>query len=260
MNNRIIELFKKKKEEVLTIYFTAGFPKLEDTTRILKALEKAGVDMIEIGVPYSDPLADGPTIQESGGKALENGMSIKVLFEQLKDIRKEVSLPILFMGYFNPILQYGVEAFCEKSKELGIDGLILPDLPMHQYKTTYQKTFQENNLSNVFLVTPQTSNDRLKVIDECSEGFIYVVSTNSTTGNNTKKIQDNQAYFERIQQANLSNPTLIGFNVKDHASFKKASMYGNGAIIGSAFIKAIENSTDLERDIDKFVKSIRNEN
>lgn len=259
MNNRIIELFKKKKKEVLTIYFTAGFPKIEDTTRILKALEKAGVDMIEIGIPYSDPLADGPIIQESGGQALENGMNVKLLFEQLKDIRKEVSLPILFMGYFNPILQYGLEEFCQKSKEVGIDGLIVPDLPLHQYKTSYKKTFEENNLSNVFLVTPQTANERLKVIDENSEGFIYVVSTNSTTGNNTKKIEDNQAYFERIQAANLSNPTLIGFNVKDNASFTKASMYGNGAIIGSAFIKAIQDSTDLEGDIAKFVKSIRNE-
>lgn len=257
MNNRIIELFKNKKKDVLTIYFTAGFPALQDTTRILKALEKAGVDMIEIGIPYSDPLADGPVIQESGAKALENGMSIKVLFEQLKDIRKEVSLPILFMGYFNPILQYGVENFCAKSNEIGIDGLIVPDLPMYQYKEEYKNVFDVNNLSNVFLVTPQTSNERLKVIDELASGFIYVVSTNSTTGNNAKKIEDNQAYFERIQQVNLKNPTLIGFNVKDNASFQNASTYSNGAIIGSAFIKAIENSTDLEGDIEKFVKGIR---
>ena len=257
MNNRIIELFQKKKKEVLTIYFTAGFPKLEDTTRILKALEKAGVDMIEIGIPYSDPLADGPIIQESGSKALENGMTVKLLFEQLKDIRKEVSLPILFMGYFNPMLQYGIEEFCQKSKEIGIDGLIIPDLPFYQYNTFYKKTFEENNLSNVFLVTPQTGNERLKVIDEASNGFIYVVSTNSTTGNNSKKIEDNQAYFERIQQANLKNPTLIGFNIKDSASFLNASTYSNGAIIGSAFIKAIENSTDLEGDIEKFVKNIK---
>lgn len=257
MNNRIIELFQQKDKEVLNIYFTAGFPKLEDTTRILKALEKSGADMVELGIPYSDPLADGPTIQESGAKALDNGMTIVKLFEQLEGIREEVSIPIMFMGYINPIMQYGIEKFCKKAGELGIDGLILPDLPFHEYNTMYKKVFEENNISNIFLVTPQTSDERLKVIDESGKGFIYVVSTNSTTGNAAKKIEDNTAYFERIQNANLSNPTLIGFNIKDNATFMNASNYSNGAIIGSAFIKAIENSTDLETDIDKFVKSVK---
>lgn len=257
MNNRLIDLFKVKKENVLNIYVTAGFPKLNDTITIIKELEAAGADIIELGMPYSDPLADGPTIQASGEKALANGMSINTLFKQLKDIRKEVSIPIILMGYFNPVMQYGIEAFCKKAGELGIDGLILPDLPFIEYETMYQKSFEENNLSNIFLVTPQTSEKRLKKIDNLSSGFIYVVSSNSTTGNDSKVEQDTTSYFKRIKESNLSNPTLIGFNIKDNSSFENACKYTNGAIIGSAFIKHIENSSDLKSDIHSFVKSIK---
>ena len=257
VKNKITELFEKKKEKVLNIYFTAGFPELENTITILKALEKAGADMIEIGMPYSDPLADGPTIQASGEKALANGMTIKKLFSQLEELRKEVSLPIMLMGYINPVMQYGVEAFCKKAAEVGVDGLILPDLPFMEYETMYKAEFDKNNLSNIFLVTPQTTDERLKKIDSLGSGFIYIVSTNSTTGNDSKKIEDNTAYFERIQKSDLSNPTLIGFNIKDNASFENASKYSNGAIIGSAFIKHIEHSTNLDKDIESFITGIR---
>ena len=258
MTNRLTELFEKKKENVLNIYFTAGYPKLEDTVTILKALEKAGVDLIEIGMPYSDPIADGPVIQKSGEQALINGMSIKKLFAQLEGIRKEVSIPITLMGYVNPVLQYGMEPFLEKCGELGIDGLILPDLPMQEYLDLYKDSFEKNNVSNVFLVTPQTDPERLQWIDSNTNGFIYVVSTNSTTGNEakSKSTDDMVAYFERIKASGLESPTLIGFNIKDNATYTNACKYANGAIIGSAFIRALDE-TRLEESIQEFVKSIR---
>ena len=258
MTNRLTELFEQKKENVLNIYFTAGYPKLEDTVTILKALEKAGVDLIEIGMPYSDPIADGPVIQKSGEQALINGMSIKKLFAQLEGIRKEVSIPITLMGYVNPVLQYGMEAFLAKCGELGIDGLILPDLPMQEYLDLYKDSFEKNNVSNVFLVTPQTDEERLKWIDSNTNGFIYVVSTNSTTGNESKgkNTSEMQAYFERIKNSNLQSPTLIGFNIKDNASYSNACKYANGAIIGSAFIRALDENR-LEESIEEFVKGIR---
>lgn len=258
MNNRITQLFETKKEGVLNIYFTAGYPALEDTTRILKALEKSGADLVEIGVPFSDPLADGPTIQASGQQALDNGMTLEKLFSQLEGIRNEVSLPIILMGYYNTVLQYGLEAFLKKCAEVGVDGVIFPDLPIKQYNDKFKGMFEENNISNVFLVTPQTTDERMAEIDASSEGFIYVVSTNSTTGNEAKSVDDSQqAYFERIKNADLKNPTLIGFNIKDNASFTNACQYSNGAIIGSAFIKMITQSTDLEKDIDAFVKGVK---
>lgn len=256
MTNRLTELFDRKKENVLNIYFTAGYPKLEDTVTILKALEKSGVDLIEIGMPYSDPIADGPVIQKSGEQALINGMTIKKLFAQLEGIRKEVSIPITLMGYLNPVLQYGMEAFLTKCGELGIDGLILPDLPMQEYLDLYKDSFEKNNVSNVFLVTPQTDTERLQWIDSNTNGFIYVVSTNSTTGNEAKSTDDMLAYFERIKASGLESPTLIGFNIKDNATYTNACKYANGAIIGSAFIKALDE-TRLEESIEAFVKSIR---
>lgn len=257
LKNRITELFASGKKDILNIYFTAGFPELENTVRILKALEKAGADMVEIGMPYSDPLADGPTIQASSEKALANGMTLRKLFEQLEGIREEVSIPIMLMGYINPVMQYGVEKFVKKAAEIGIDGVILPDLPFKEYNDLYKTTFEANNLSNIFLVTPQTSDDRIKTIDTASKGFIYIVSTNSTTGNETKDSGDMTTYFERIQASELTNPTLIGFNIKDNTSFKNACHYSKGAIIGSAFIKAIENTNNLEATITDFVKKIK---
>jgi tryptophan synthase alpha chain len=256
ISNRITQLFDKRKENILNIYFTAGFPGLNDTVTIVKALEKSGADMIEIGMPFSDPLADGPTIQQSNEFALENGMSLKILFKQLKDIRKEVDVPILLMGYLNPVLQYGVENFCKDANEIGIDGVILPDLPIDEYNELYRNIFESNNLSNVFLVTPNTSAERLLKIDESSNGFIYVVSTESTTGN-TKDIMQAESYFKKIKSAGLSNPTMIGFNINDQRSFDFACQYANGAIIGSAFIKALKGSNDLGKTIESFVASIK---
>lgn len=257
VSNRITNLFKTKRENILNIYFTAGFPELNDTLTILKALEKSGADIVEIGMPFSDPLADGPTIQESSEIALHNGMTMKVLFEQLKDIRKEVKVPILLMGYLNPVMQFGVENFCKKAGEIGIDGIILPDLPIEEYNEQYRDVFEANNLSNIFLVTPNTSDARMKLIDESSDGFIYVVSSDSTTGN-SKDVTNAEAYFKKIQDKKLKNPTLIGFNIHDHKSFSFASKYANGAIIGSAFIKAIRNADKLEETVSNFVSSVKN--
>lgn len=257
MKNRLTQLFENKKERVLNIYFTAGYPKLDDTVKIAEMLEKAGADILEIGMPYSDPMADGPTIQASGDVALSNGMSIKVLLDQLKGIRNRVSIPICLMGYINPVMQYGIDKFVEDAVAVGVDALILPDLPYQEYKDLYQRKFEENNLSNVFLVTPQTSQERLKLIDEVGSGFVYVVSTNSTTGNADKGLASRTEYFKRIQNAKLQNPTLIGFNIKDNETFNLACDYSNGAIIGSAFINLLKDSTDLETDITEYVKSVK---
>lgn len=257
INNRLTQLFAKKKDGLLNIYFTAGYPRLEDTRTILKALQDAGADMVEIGIPFSDPLADGPTIQESNDIALNNGITLKKIVQQLQGMRDEIHIPVLLMGYINSALQYGVEKLVNDLGELGVDGLILPDLPIDEYKEQYQQLFEENNLSMVFLVTPQTSEARLKYIDETSSGFIYVVSTASTTGNENKDLEGQKEYFQRIKNAKFSNPTMIGFNIKDHASYTEACQYANGAIIGSAFIKMLSNSHLLEKDIKEFVSFVK---
>lgn len=256
MNNRINQLFEKKQSNILSVYFTAGFPNLNDTVEIIRELEKNGVDLIEIGMPFSDPTADGPTIQRSSEKALKNGMSLNLLFDQLKDIRKSVQIPLILMGYINPVYQYGIERFCKKCAEIGIDGTILPDLPLNEYNEFYQLAFEANNLHNVLLITPQTSEARIREIDEASSGFIYMVSSASTTGAG-KKVEDfHRDYFERVQNMKLKNPRLIGFGISDQATFKNACDFANGAIIGSAFVNAIEKSSALEKDISTFVKGI----
>lgn len=256
INNRLTRLFETKKKNLLNIYFTAGFPTLEDTLPIIVALDKAGVDIIELGIPYSDPLADGPTIQESNIVSLDGGMSLKYLFGQLESLRQHSETPVLLMGYLNPVMQYGVEAFCKKASECGVDGVILPDLPLNEYIEHYQPLFERHQLSAVFLITPHTSESRIRLIDEHTQGFIYIVSTDSTTGN-AKDISGAEPYFKRIASYSLTNPTLIGFNVKDHKSFAFASSHANGAIIGSAFIKALQASTDLKKDIPSFVSMVR---
>lgn len=253
--NRIDQLFQTKKENVLSIYFTAGHPELNNTVEIIKALEKSGADMIEIGMPFSDPMADGPVIQQSSLKALNNGMTLKLLFEQLKNIRKEVKIPLLLMGYLNPVFRFGIEAFCVKCKEVGIDGLILPDLPIDEYEQTYKPIFETNGLSNIFLVTPQTSDERVKRINKLATGFIYMVSSYSTTGSG-KGLEQSQTYFERMNTLKLNVPKMIGFGIKDKTTFVNACKYANGAIIGTAFVSAMEEKGDIENKVQKFIKNI----
>jgi len=239
--NRINQKLQEGKK-LLSIYFTAGYPHIDDTVSIIKDLEASGVDMIEIGLPFSDPLADGPTIQASSTKALKNGMTTEKLFEQLKDIRQSVSIPLIIMGYFNPVLQYGVEAFCKKCKEIGIDGLILPDLPADVYDEHYKSIFENHGLINVFLITPQTSDQRIRYIDSISNGFIYMVSSASTTGAKSGFGDEQTAYFKRIATMHLKNPQIVGFGISNNETFTQATSYAKGAIIGSAFIKHLTHN------------------
>ena len=255
--NRIDEVFSKKKKGVLNIYFTAGYPKINDTLRIARTLEAAGVDIIEIGIPYSDPIADGPTIQDSSQKALDAGMSLKLLMRQLQDLRKYVKIPVILMGYINPVLQYGFTKFCQDCKGVGIDGVILPDLPMQEYVEMYQQTFEEHGIYNIFLMTPQTSEKRVFQINEASKGFIYMVSSASITGAKQEVSQAQIDYFERIQKMNLSVQRLIGFGISNKETFDNACQYASGAIIGSAFINQL-NKDDSDEAITSFVGSIIN--
>lgn len=253
--NRIDQVFKNK-EDILNVYFTAGFPMLEDTVRIAKSLENAGADMLEIGMPFSDPIADGPTIQKSSQQALENGMTIERLFEQLSGLRKEVSIPVLLMGYVNPVLQFGIQRFCEKCEEVGIDGVIIPDLPMNEYMESYASEFQKRDLHNIFLISPNTSEHRIREIDGESGGFIYVVSSASITGAKTG-VQDGQvAYYGRIQSMKLNTPQMIGFGISDNHTFKTACNHSSGAIIGSAFINQLMLDAS-ETAIKEFIKRIK---
>jgi len=254
MKNRITSLFKRKDENILSIYFTAGYPELNDTLEIIIQLEKSGADLVEIGMPFSDPVADGRVIQQSSETALKNGMTVHLLFDQLKEIRKKVSIPLILMGYLNPVLQYGIEDFCKKCKEIGIDGTIIPDLPLEIYETEYKEIFEQNSLSNIFLVTPQTSDERIRKIDVLSTGFIYLVSSSSTTGVKGAVNEEQLSYFERILTMNLRSKRLIGFGIYDKSSFEKASGYANGAIIGSAFVKALEGEGKIETKVNDFMQ------
>ncbi|MFZ3272661.1 MAG: tryptophan synthase subunit alpha [Lutibacter sp.] len=253
--NRINQKLRENKK-LLSIYFTAGFPKINDTVSIIENLEKSGVDFIEIGLPFSDPLADGPTIQASSAKALDNGMTTEVLFNQLKDIRKTVKIPLIIMGYFNPIMQYGVENFCKKCAEIGTDGLIIPDLPLDVYNENYKAIFEKYGLINVFLITPQTSLERIQFIDKISDGFIYMVSSASVTGSQNAFGKSQDDYFKRIADLNLKSPQIVGFGISNAETFKQTTKYAKGAIIGSAFVKYLaENGT---ANIHKFVNKIIN--
>jgi len=253
--NRIEELFKKKQTKILNVYCTAGFPQLKDTLTVMRALEKEGADVIELGMPFSDPLADGPVIQHSSTIALQNGMTIKKLFEQLLDFRKEISVPVLLMGYMNPILQYGFEKFCAEASAVGIDGLILPDLPEHEFETEYGAIIKKHELNFVFLVTPETSEERVKRLDALSSGFLYAVSSSSTTGKD-KNMNDVKVYLQKLKNLKLKNPVFVGFGIKDKQTFETACENANGAFIGTAFIKALENDNDVERATKKFVNEI----
>lgn len=256
---RIEKLFLAKQKDICNIYFTAGFPNLNDTEKIILTLEKAGADLVEIGMPYSDPLADGETIQQSGSVALENGMNLHLLFEQIESVRQKSEIPLVMMGYFNQVMQYGEEAFFKKCKAVGIDGLILPDLPAVVYEADYQEHMKLNNLNNIFLITPQTPDERIIYLDSLSSGFVYMVADASVTGKQ-KDISNSQiAYFERIEKMGLKNPRLIGFGIADHQSFSTACAHANGAIIGSAFIRALEKSENIEATIYDFIGMIKNE-
>ena len=261
---RLEELFFRKKENILNIYCTAGFPQLKSTLPVMKALQESGADIIELGMPYSDPLADGETIQKSSTIALANGMTIHELFGQLKDMRKSpsdggmgISIPVVLMGYMNPILQYGFEQFCADASNAGVDGLILPDLPPHEFEQTYSAILKKYNLNFIFLVTPETSKERIKKLDELSSGFLYAVSSSSTTGHE-QDFEEVEKYLQRLQSYGLKNPVLVGFGIKDHTTFQAACKYANGAIIGSAFIKHIQHAQSPETITKSFVQSILN--
>ena len=253
ISNPLTDLMAVASDNLLNIYFTAGYPKLNSTGAVLSALQDAGVDMIEIGMPFSDPLADGPTIQQSNMTALANGMNIELMFRQLEHV--EFRVPIILMGYLNPVLQFGLERFCERASSTGVSGLILPDLPADLYELKYKDTFQKFNLCNICLVTPQTSDERIAHIDRNSSGFIYAVSSSSTTGN--KSNSSSADYLRNLSQLELKNPIMTGFNIRDRKSFQEATRYSRGGIIGSAFIKAITDVDDLDSSIHSFVKSIR---
>jgi tryptophan synthase alpha chain len=255
--NKVLAQAEKSegKEKLLSIYFTAGFPRLEDTVTVLEQLQESGVDMVEIGLPFSDPLADGPTIQKSSTKALQNGMTTDILFEQLKNARDKIEIPLLIMGYFNPMMQYGIEEFCRKCRETGIDGLIIPDLPVDVYHSEYKDTFERYGLINVFLITPQTSDERIRFIDEISDGFIYMVSSASTTGAKNSFGTEQNEYFKRIEQMSLKSPQIVGFGISNRETFDEATRRSAGAIIGSAFVKFLEEHG--VKQIPAFVESIR---
>ncbi|KAA3633226.1 MAG: tryptophan synthase subunit alpha [Bacteroidetes bacterium] len=254
--NRVEHLFAKKGENILNVYFTAGFPEIDSTVSLITALEQAGVDLIEIGMPYSDPLADGPTIQNSSQVALKNGMTLPLLFEQIKEARKRTEVPLIMMGYFNQVMQYGEEAFIKKCVEVGIDALILPDLPLQEYEESYKSLFEQYGLGISFLMTPQTSEARIRKIDELSRGFIYMVSSASITGAKSGITEKQIAYFERTANLKLNNPRLIGFGISDHETFTTACKYANGAIIGSAFIKALDQNGHIDETVNTFINGV----
>lgn len=253
--SRLEELFKEKKERVLNVYCTAGYPNLDSTIKVMTSLQASGANIIEIGMPYSDPLADGEVIQTSSIKALSNGMTLPVLFEQLASMRKKIQIPVILMGYMNPILQYGFEAFCKKAKEVGVDGLILPDLPLFEFEQLYGEIIKENGLDFIFLVTPETPSERIKKLDSLSSGFLYAVSSSATTGKD-KDFSKVATYLKGLQNMKLKNPILVGFGIKDKATFDAATVYTKGAIIGSAYIQVLSKADDIELSTKQFLNAV----
>ena len=255
--NRITQCFKQKaKEDILSIYFTAGYPNLNDTVSIAETLQDAGVDFLEIGFPYSDPVADGPVIQQSSEVALKNGMDLKTLFKQLEDLRNTVHIPVLLMGYVNPVLQFGIQAFLEACNRVGIDGVIIPDLPADEYEQLYAEAFKAQGVQNIFLVTPQSSPDRIRKMDSLSEGFIYLLSSSSTTGGHLSENLNSSTYFKRIRAMELKNPQVIGFGISDQASFQYANQHADGAIVGSAFVRQLQGGFDPNQ-VRKFIQGLK---
>lgn len=254
--SRLAKLFKQKQGNILNVYCTAGYPHLNSTIDIIQALQENGADIIELGMPYSDPLADGPVIQSSGNIALANGMTIAVLFEQLKDIRKNATVPIILMGYMNPVLQYGFEKFCAAAAAVGVDGLILPDLPEFEFESEYGAVIKKYGLDFIFLVTPETTLERVRKLDDLSTGFLYAVSSSATTGKD-KDFQAVELYLKKLKEMQLKNPVLVGFGIKDRTTFQSACLYAQGAIIGTAFIQALENNTDINNTVKTFMQRIK---
>jgi len=254
--SRIKKIFESNSKNILNVYCTAGYPQLNSTLDVMKALQENGADILELGMPYSDPLADGPVIQQSSSVALANGMTMKILFEQLKDFRNDITVPVVLMGYMNPVLQYGFENFCRDAAAVGIDGLILPDLPQYEFETEYGAIIKKYELDFIFLVTPETSNERIKKLDDLSSGFLYAVSSSSTTGSD-KNMTDITAYLKKLQSLKLKNPVLVGFGIKDKQTFEAACAYANGAIIGSAYIRSLENAADVKSITKTFLSSIK---
>lgn len=254
--NRIKALFEKKQKDILSIYFTAGYPNLNDTGDVIRELENNGIDLIEIGIPFSDPMADGPTIQASGTVALRKGMTLKVLFDQLKDIRKDVTIPLIMMGYLNPIMRYGFDAFCKKCNEVGIDGAIIPDLPFDDYINEYKPIADKYDIKIVMLITPETSDERVRFIDEHTDGFIYMVSSASTTGAQQSFDDKKQAYFRKINGMGLRNPRLIGFGISNKATLEAAQANASGAIIGSKFITLLKESANIKEAVKGLKESL----
>ncbi len=254
--NRINQLFAKKNKNILSVYFTAGYPQLDSTVEVIRQLAAKGADIIEIGIPFSDPLADGPVIQNSSQVALQNGMSQRLLFEQLKDIRQVTDIPLVFMGYINPVLQFGFEAFCQKAQEIGIDGFIIPDLPMNEYLHDFKATADRYGLENILLITPETPEERIRLIDQHSNGFIYMVSSAATTGAQSSFSSDKEMYFKRIEQMKLKNPTLVGFGISNKETFDSACRFSQGAIIGSAFVKALGEADSIEKAVERLFSQI----
>ncbi|MCP9752475.1 tryptophan synthase subunit alpha [Ferruginibacter sp. HRS2-29] len=255
--NKLDQLFLQRQRPVLNMYCTAGFPSLESTTEVMLSLQRHGADIIEVGIPYSDPVADGPVIQQSNMQALANGISIQKIFEQLYKTRDSIKIPVILMGYLNPVLQYGIRRFCEDAEAAGISGIILPDLPMHEYETLYKDVFKEHGLHVIFLVTPVTSEQRIRKADKLSGGFLYAVSSSATTGQQTS-FAEQEGYFKGLQEMKLKNPVLIGFGIRDKATFDAAAKHASGAIIGSAYIKALQSATDIDTVTRDFINSIKN--
>lgn len=256
--NRIDELFQRKKNNILSVYFTAGFPNLSDTVPVIQSLEKNGVELIEIGIPFSDPMADGPVIQASGTQALKNGMSLRVLFEQLSRVRSSAQIPLVLMGYLNPILQFGFNTFCSEAQRCGIDGIIIPDLPFAEYMREYKAVAEKHGLRMIMLITPETSEERIRLIDKNTGGFIYMVSSASVTGAKNGFGEDNLQYFKRVNAMNLRNPRLIGFGISNKITFDAACEHASGAIIGSKFVSLLGSEKSVEAAVQKLKKSIAN--
>lgn len=255
--NRINKLFENRKKKILSVYFTAGYPELNDTLSIIRELDKSGVDMIEIGMPFSDPVADGPVIQRSSEQALRNGMTLNLLFEQLSALRKITDIPLILMGYFNPVFRFGIEKFLEKCRETGIDGTIIPDLPVEEFKESYESLFTKYNILNIFLVSPQTPVERILWLDSISTGFLYIVSTTATTGGTNSFDRTHLDYFRKVNDLKLKTPGLIGFGISDKTTYDQACEFSSGVIIGSAFIRVLDEKDSLPEKIHRFVNELR---